>query len=170
MADPVRFERRLGLSGRGAKPELFARIKRRLLGQPDADAINTPPKGQRDSIGKLTRTAPVVRYKSDALTRAFFKSQLGPGFHFTYRLTEFRRSRTRLTCGDLIDEWAAEQSRRRAGLSGPTLTSHGKYNRFVRDFFADSANAGRTLKDAVTVWNAVKNRARSQRYERRAKD
>ena len=41
---------------------------------------------------QLTRTAPVVRYKSDALTRAFFKSQPGPEFHFTYRLNEFRRS------------------------------------------------------------------------------
>jgi len=154
----VDFARSLGLSSRGAKPELRARIERRLRGEPDRPEARKKPKGRRDSEEPLTRATPVVHYKSDAKTRAFFEAQIGSRFHFTYRLNQYRQANEGLTYGDLVDEWLAEEGRRRSeGYQAP-LAEHGKYNLFVRAFFADEANKGKSMKDAAAAWNESKTR------------
>ena len=99
-ADLVRFARQLGLPTHGYKPELCARIERRLQGLPalTESAVKTP-NVQRDSDRPIRRDTPVVRYRSDAKTRAFFESQIGPGFHFTYRLNQYRLAHRTLRYG-----------------------------------------------------------------------
>src|SRR5258706_8410086 len=90
-ADLVRFARQLGLPTHGYKPELVARIERCLQGLPAlARTAPEPSNGDRDSARPLRRDTPVVSYMSDAKTRAFFESQIGPGFHFTYGLNQYR--------------------------------------------------------------------------------
>src|ERR1041385_5502945 len=81
-ADLVRFARRLGLATHGHKPELSARIERRLRGVLESAKLPKKPNSQRDSDRALRRSTPVVHYMSDDKTRAFFKSEIGPGFHF----------------------------------------------------------------------------------------
>jgi hypothetical protein len=49
-----------------------------------------------------------VNYKSDAKTRALFEKMIGPHFHFTYHLNQYRLLHAGLTYGDLIDEWIQE--------------------------------------------------------------
>ena len=66
-------------------------------------------KGPRDSDQTLTRDAPIVNYYSDAKTREFFKSQIGPEFHFTYHVNQFRLANEDLTYGNLVDEWVVHQ-------------------------------------------------------------
>ena len=164
----VELARRLGLPTHGYKPELSARIERRLRGLKDRpDAKPQRSEGPRDSDKPLHRTTPVVNYKSDAKTRAFFKSQIGPEFHFTYHVNQFRLKHHGLTYGDLVDEWIAERDRRQSkGYKAP-IAAHGKYNRYVRAFFADPANKGKSLRDAVASWNSIKDKPGSLRYERR---
>jgi hypothetical protein len=164
-ADLARFARQLGLRASGGKPELSARIERRLRGLPDPpESAATTAKGPRDSDKPLNRDTPVIHYKSDAKTRAFFEKQIGPGFHFTYHLNQYRLARRRLTYGDLIDEWIAERDRRESEGYRAPLADHGKYNRFIRDFFADSSNRKKTLADAAVAWNAIKNNRGDPRY------
>jgi hypothetical protein len=161
MSDLVAFARRLGLPTGGRKPELQARIERHLGGQSDRPKQKKAGKGPRDSEKPLTRATPVVNYKSDDATRAFFRREIGPHFHFTYHLNQFRLARQNLTYGDLVDEWQAEHARRqKPGYRAP-IARHGEYNRHIRDFFADPKNEGRTFADAVASWNATKNRRRS---------
>ena len=161
----TRFSRKLGLATHGYKPELSARIERRLRSLLDTPpSIPQRPKGPRDSDKRLTRDTPVRYYKSDARTRAFFKRQIGPEFHFTYHLNQFRLRTEGLTYGDLVDEWIAERDRRRSDGYQAPIAEQGKYNRFIRDFFADEANQGKSLKDAAAAWNAIKNRRRGARY------
>ena len=168
MSELVAFARALGLASGGNKPELCARIERRLRRLPDAPrARRREASAARDSEGRLTRATPVVRYKSDARTRRFFEREIGPGFHFTYHLNQFRlRSSGPLTYGDLVDEWLAERSRRASGSYRAPLAEHGRWNRFVRDFFTDQANRGRSLRDASRAWNAVRDRRDGARYRR----
>src|SRR5689334_25169938 len=94
MSELVVFARRLGLSTHGHKPELSARIEQRLRGVRDPRErkrkLSTEPP---DSNKVLRRDTPVVNYKSDDKTRAFFESQIGPEFHFTYYLNQFRLAR-----------------------------------------------------------------------------
>ena len=80
-ADLVRFARQLGLHTHGYKPELVARIERCLQGLPAlTESVLEPAHADLDSDRPLRRDTPVVRYRSDAKTRAFFESQIGPGF------------------------------------------------------------------------------------------
>ena len=100
--DLVRFARRLGLPAHGHKPELGARIERRLRRIPNRDEPKRKSaKGPRDSDRALSRETRVVHYKS------------------------------------------------------------------VRGFFADPANAGKSLADAAGAWNAIKGGRCSRRYRPR---
>ena len=131
----VRFARRLGLSARGHKPELGLRIERRLRGAGDGTAQESKSaKGLRDSDRPLSRETRVVHYKSDTRTRAFFESEIGPEFHFTYHLNQWRLAREdtgNLTYGDLIDEWLAEREHRSGdGISASRSQTLGPWQRW----------------------------------------
>jgi hypothetical protein len=164
-ADLVRFAQQIELPTHGYKPELVARIERRLQGlralkESAPEPSNTP----RDSDKPLRRDTPVVRYMSDEKTRAFFEAEIGPGFHFTYRLNQYRLERSTLTYGDLVDEWIAERNRRRSPAYKAELAQQGKYNRFIRDYFADELNRGKSLRDAAAAWNEIKTRKGDPTY------
>lgn len=163
--DLAEFAKRLGLPTHGYKPELVTRIERHLRGLPQLAETKSRSKGPRDSDLPLTRDTLVVNYKSDAKTREFFKSQIGPKFHFTYHLNQFRLANKGLTYGQLVDEWAAERDRRRSSGYQAPIAEHGKYNHFVRDFFADPNNEGKSLRDAATAWNAIKKGPGDPRFE-----
>lgn len=169
-ADLIEFAKLLGLRTEGYKPELSARIERRLRGKPERrQAKRRRSGGLRDSDNPLTRRTAVVNYYSDSETREFFKSEIGPEFHFTYHVNQFRLANEGLTYGDLADEWIAERERRRSrGYKAP-IAEHGKYNRFIRDYFADDANKGKSLREAAIAWNAIKNRHGEPRYRPRKK-
>jgi hypothetical protein len=169
-ADLVRFARQLGLPTHGHKPELSARIERRLQGRAAlTESALEPSNAQRDSDRPLRRDTPVVRYMSDAKTRAFFESQIGSGFHFTYRLNQYRLAHRTLTYGDLVDEWIAERGRRWNASYKAEIAHHGKYNQFVRDYFADEVNRGKSLRDAAAAWNEIKTRKGDPRYRPRGR-
>jgi hypothetical protein len=164
----IAFARQLGLSVHGYKPELVRRIERRLRGLPDEPERRRQPGGARDSDRSLRRSTAVVNYKSDEKTRAFFESQIGPHFHFTYRLNQYRLSHANLTYGDLIDEWTAEHERRKQPDYRAPIASQGEYNRYIRDFFADEGNKGKSFRDAAASWNVAKRaRGEARRYRPR---
>ena len=166
--DLVAFARQLGLPTHGYKPELSTRILEFLTGaaQPEGrKKEKVAAKVPRDSNARLRRDTPVVNYKSDKKTREFFKSQIGPEFHFTYHVNQYRLAHDGLTYGDLTDEWIAERDRRKTESYQPNIADHGEYNQFIRDYFADAANRGKTMRDAATAWTAVKP-TRSRRYQR----
>ncbi len=163
-ADLIDFARDLGLATHGYKPELKERIRRHLCGE---DPVEAPPRpsrnAPRDSDRPLTRQTPVVNYKSDKKTRAFFKAEIGPEFHFTFHVNQYRLNNAGLTYGDLIDEWLAERERRRRKGYKAKIPAQTEYNQFVRDFLADEANKGKGMKEAAKAWNKVKP-TRNRRY------
>ena len=127
-------------------------------------------RGARDGTAQENKSAKGL---SDTRTRAFFESEIGPEFHFTYHLSQWRLGREdtgNLTYGDLIDEWLAERERRQDPAYQARLPAQGEYNLFVRGFFADPANKGRSLADAASAWNSVKFRKGSRRYRSRSMD
>ena len=161
----VAFARRLDLPSDGYKPELVRRIECQLRGLSDAPKLpRKQPKGPRDSERPLGRNAPVINYRSDEKTRAFFTSQIGSHFHFTYHLNQYRLARKNLTYGDLVDEWAAEHQRRKNPRYKAPIAVQGEYNQYVRDFFGDQQNKGKALRDAVAGWNRAKRASGDRRY------
>ena len=169
MADLTDFAKRLGLSSHGNKPDLRARIERRLRGLPDEQSLQQRSTGPRDSDKTLRPETPVINYKSDDGTRDFFKRNIGPHFHFTYHLNQYRLANTNLTYGDLIREWVAEYERRQDPKYRAPIASHGEYNRYIRDYFSDERNKGKSLRDAAASWNAAKRGRGDRRYRRQEK-
>ena len=169
IADLTDFAKRLGLSSHGNKPDLSARIERRLRGPPDKQSLQQRSTGPRDSDKTLRPETLVVNYKSDDGTRDFFKRNIGPHFHFTYHLNQYRLANTNLTYGDLIREWVAEYARRQDPKYRAPIASHGEYNRYIRDYFSDERNKGKSLRDAVASWNAAKRGRGDRRYRKQEK-
>src|SRR5260370_10590544 len=111
--DLLRFARQLGLPTHGYKPELSARIDLRLRGiSESAESQRKQSEGPRDSDKPLRRDSPVINYKSDDKTRAFFKSPIGPELHFTYLLNQYRLAHDNLTYSHLGEVWVGEWDRR----------------------------------------------------------
>jgi hypothetical protein len=148
----------------GRKLELRDRIEHFLRTGEAPRRKRSAESGERDSNGKLTRDTPVRNYKSDTATRAFFEAEIGPHFHFTAHLNAFRKQRKALTYGDLIREWEAEYERRKDADYKPPIMKSTEYNQFVRDYHADPANDGATLKDVSNAWNAVKRQRGQRKY------
>ncbi|HEY4624248.1 MAG TPA: cytoplasmic protein, partial [Solibacillus sp.] len=39
-----------------------------------------------------------------------------------------------------------------------------EYNQFIRDFYADSNNQGKSREEAIAAWNDIKKRPGSNKY------
>jgi hypothetical protein len=156
----VEFCRQHGLPSTGQKLEIVARIESFLKTGKAAAAPR--PRKPATRQGPITmRTRVTEAFKSDQETRDFFKSAIGPHFHFTAQMQQWRRDKQRdgvpITYGDLVREWLAERERRKDKNYKSTLQRSWEYNRFVRDFLADKArNQGKGIAGAARAWNAIR--------------
>jgi SAP domain-containing new25/Domain of unknown function (DUF6434) len=156
----VEFCRQHGLPTTGQKREIVARIESFLkTGKVAAAPKPRKPTKRRGPITMRTRVTEA--FKSDAETREFFKTAIGPHFHFTAVLQQFRRDKQRdgvpITYGDLVREWLAERERRKDKNYKSPLQRSWEYNRFVRDFLADKTrNKGKGIAGAARAWNAIR--------------
>ncbi|EKD71373.1 MAG: hypothetical protein ACD_46C00199G0003 [uncultured bacterium] len=120
--------------------------------------IKKSAKKTRDSEKTITRKTKVVDYKNDAATRSFFVKQIGRRFHFTNYLRQFTNKNNlankKLTYGDLVEGWLAEESRKKSPNYKTSIGKQFKYNQFIRDFFLHEK--GKTLADAIKAWKMVK--------------
>jgi SAP domain-containing new25/Domain of unknown function (DUF6434) len=166
----ARFCRSRRLPASGSKQELIARVEAFLQGQ---EQPATPVRRGRaaERTGPITLATPVTgAFKSDAETRAFFKSVIGEHFHFTAHMQAYRRERMRsgepLTYGDLAREWVAERERRATAGYRSGIAPTWQYNQFVRDFMADgNRKGGASFADAAKAWNKIKAHRGPHTYE-----
>ncbi|MEM6990261.1 MAG: DUF6434 domain-containing protein [Myxococcota bacterium] len=155
-----------GIAATGKKLEIAGRIAAFLRTGKAPPGKRSPARG-RDSTRRITRATKVEGWVCDAATRAFFERELGPSFHFTVSLNKLGREGKGLTYGDLVEHWRAERQRRKDPKYRPKLGQAGEYNRYVRAFFDDPANAGRSLADAAAGWNRVKAQRGPRRYSKK---
>jgi hypothetical protein len=85
------------------------------------------PGGKTDWLrfGKLVSSIKFLG--SQVLFFAFFESHIGPQFHFTYRMNQYRLTHSGLTYGDLVVVWLKEWNRRRNPNYEAPIAQHGKY-------------------------------------------
>jgi hypothetical protein len=171
-AELVQFCHHLGIPGSGRKLEILKRIEvflrtgKTIPHEPLVfGARQTSPGHPLGSEGEaLTLASHVVNFRSDQRTREFFESVIGPHFHFTAHLNQFMLGRDDLTYGDLVQEWLAERQRRKDKSYKPVIMKSGEYNQYIRDFFADPTNEGKSLKHAIAGWNKAKRQVGPRRY------
>lgn len=162
-AELIQFCRAQGLSSLGSKIELTERIKKFL----ETGVKNNPPTQKinkiRDAQTPITLTTPVIHYKNDAVTRAFFVSQIGPHFRFNdylRKLTNKENIKLGMTYGDLVDGWIRAEAHKKK--SPEEIPRQFEYNRFIQEFFANEK--GKSLKEAIKAWKVIKSKPGPNSY------
>ncbi|MGE7726584.1 cytoplasmic protein [Bacillus cereus] len=109
-------------------------------------------------------------FKRNKEVSAFFKSVIGPRFHYTVRLNKWFRENMGKTFQDAINEWLAEEEEKRLikanKLPPPPILPQCEYNQFIRDFLHDNKDEGYGFKDAVSAWKVKKTLYGDNKYRK----
>ncbi|SFC45247.1 hypothetical protein SAMN05443252_103464 [Bacillus sp. OV322] len=96
--------------------------------------------------------------------RAFFKSII-PNFHFSTYIQNYFKNNVGKTYRDVVDAWYEEEERKKDPSYKKNIAPQFEYNHFIRDFFADSKNKGKSREEAIEAWNEIKKLPGSNKYE-----
>ncbi len=169
----INFCRENNLSSQGGKLELAGRIEQFLVSgnSENFEKILAPNKtGKlskiRDSeLGPLTKTTPVILYKSDVLTREFFQKEIGPHFKFNADVLVWIKNKISaqecLTYGDIIDEWLKQDRLKKDPSYTRPIPEQFQFNQFMSDW--KKAGAGKGEKEA---WNWLRDQPGEPTYGR----
>lgn len=95
-------------------------------------------------------------YTNKEKNRSFFKSIIGPEFHFPTRFMNFCKNNPGKTYQDAINEWYTEQKEKKAGKYKTEIGPQFEYNKFIRYFYENPANKGKKLTEAIEAWQKSK--------------
>lgn len=152
------------MSATGSKIEIAERVavflktgeKLKPMGVSSKPVINVEPLSLDTIIPPNHRCSQQVRY--------FFQSVI-PNFHFSTHIQKYFVNNVGKRYSDVVDEWYAEQERKKDPSFKKEIAPQFEYNTFIRDFFADPANQGRGRLSAIEEWNAVKSLPGSNKYK-----
>ena len=114
----------------------------------------------RDSDASITLETPVVHYRNDAKTRAFFVAQVGKQFRFNHYLRAFAQQINdgRMTYGDLVSGYRHSLKNKKT-----TIDPQFEYNQFQRDFHKH--NPGKSHTACLAAWQRVKKVSGGNTYQ-----
>ncbi|AZB43436.1 cytoplasmic protein [Bacillus sp. FJAT-42376] len=161
------FCREHGLSPSGSKSELSSRIVAFLqTGEILKPKRSANPPGREETRRELTlETVITENHRCSQEARAFFKTVIGPGFHFSTYIQNYFKTHAGYTYKDAVTAWHEEEERKKDPSYKTAISPQFQYNQFTRDFFADPANKGKKRKEAVEAWNTVKNLPGGSKYK-----
>ncbi|MCC2328540.1 DUF6434 domain-containing protein [Bacillus wiedmannii] len=160
------FCRSVGLSTAGGKIEITERIAKYLRTgvkekyvTRNATSVRSSSPSNSVSYGDLTLDTVIKPgFKCTQNHRNFFKSVIGPKFHFSVELQDYIKANVGKTYHDVVEEYYRIQERKKAGVR-TTISKQFEYNTFIRDYYDDPQNEGKPLSEAINAWKEV----RSQR-------
>lgn len=159
------FCRTNGLSAAGSKLELTERIEVFLqTGEIRKPARTKSPKTQRESLS--LNTVITENHRCSQQVRAFFVSAIGKKFHFSTFMQNYFRNNAGKTYRDAVAAWHEEEERKKDPNYKREIAPPFEYNRFIRDFFADPNNRGKSRDEAIQAWNTIKKLPGSNAYKR----
>jgi hypothetical protein len=159
------FCRNNGIGANGSKMAISERIERFLRsGEKELKSRKKPARRTFRAADEEVLSVNTIipkDYTNNEKNRQFFKSIIGPQFHFTVRFMNFCKNNAGKTFQDAIDEWYAEQKEKKEGKYKTVIGPQFEYNRFIRDFYCKPENKGKKLKEAIAAWEESK-RARGK--------
>ncbi|MBY0121537.1 DUF6434 domain-containing protein [Bacillus sp. S/N-304-OC-R1] len=96
--------------------------------------------------------------------RAFFKTVI-PKFHFSTHIQNYFKNNVGKTYRDVVKAWNEEEVRKKEPTYKKNIAPQFQYNQFIRDYFADSKNQGKSREEAIEAWNAIKKLPGSNKYD-----
>lgn len=104
-------------------------------------------------------------FKCTQVHREFFKSIIGPKFHFSTFIQNFFKQNAGKTYQDAIDAWYEEEERKNDPNYRTAIGRQFEYNQFTRDFFKDPKNKGKTRIDAINAWKYKRSLPGNNKYD-----
>lgn len=95
--------------------------------------------------------------------RAFFKTVI-PKFHFSTYIQNYFKNNVGKTYCDVVDAWYEEKERKKDPSYKKIIAPQFEYNQFIRDFFADPKNQGKSREKAIKAWNEIKKLPGNHKY------
>lgn len=163
----VIFCRTYGLSTQGPKLAMSSRIETFLstgeIIKPKQTKITPLPKLYLEEELSLETVIP-VGHKCSQRVREFFNKEI-PGFYFSTSIQSFFKENTGKTYDDAVKEWYRLKEIEKRSSKDKIIPPQFEFNTFVRDFFKDPKNKGRTRKEAIIAWENAKKQRGSNKYE-----
>jgi hypothetical protein len=159
------FCRENGISASGSKIEISNRIETFL----QTGEIRRPAKKSKMTkkmelqVDLTLDTIITENHRCSQNVRAFFKTMI-PRFHFSAYIQNYFKNNIGKTYRDVIDAWYEEEKRKKDPSYKKNIAPQFEYNQFIRDFFADPKNQGKSRKDAIEAWNSIKKLPGSNKY------
>lgn len=149
------FCKELNISHVGSKGDLLDRLivflETGVVKKPKP--YNTPPK-QADTNLSLD-TVITESHRCSQNVRYFFGSVIH-NFHFSTFIQKYFKENVGKTYQDVVNAWYEEEERKKDPNYKPQIAPQFKFNQFIRDFFEDPQNRGKTRKEAIDLWNKAK--------------
>ncbi|MCK1984249.1 MULTISPECIES: DUF6434 domain-containing protein [Peribacillus] len=159
------FCREEAMSASGSKIEITERIAyylktghRLRVSRPSSNPKRSPYYPTKSASTMSLNTVIEPGFKCTQEHREFFKSVIGTKFHFSVELQNFIKANAGKTYNDVVDHYYKIQEDKKNGRR-TTISRQFEYNTFIRDYYDDPANNGKSLKEAISAWKEV----RSQR-------
>lgn len=160
------FCRENGLSASGSKLEIAARIEAFLT----TGEIQKPTRTRKTTVKKQEKltldTVITENHRCSQEVRAFFKTAIHPKFHFSTYIQNYFKNNVGKTYRDVAQAWHEEEQRKKQPNYQKDIAPQFEYNQFIRDFFNDSQNKGKSREDAIACWNEIKAKPGSNKYIR----
>lgn len=159
------FCRKNGMSASGSKTEISDRIETFLR----TGEIKNPvrkSKGNRKAVPQVNLSLDTViseNHRCSQDVRAFFKTVI-PNFHFSTYIQNYFKNNIGKIYRDVVDAWYKEEERKKDPSYKKNIAPQFEYNKFIRDFFADPNNQGKSREEAIEVWNKIKKLPGSNKY------
>lgn len=159
------FCRDNGISASGSKIEISDRIETFLrtgkIKKPQRNSkTNTKP---RTNSELSLDTVITENHRCSQDVRAFFKEVI-PNFHFSTYIQNYIKNNIGKTYRDVVDAWYEEEKRKKDPSHQKKIPPQFEYNQFIRDFFSDSKNKGKSRAAAIEAWHKIKKLPGSNKY------
>lgn len=154
-----------GISASGSKIEISNRIEAFLR----TGEIKNPTrkskanKKMEPQVDLSLDTVITENHRCSQNVRAFFKTVI-PKFHFSTFIQNYFKNNVGKTYCDVVDAWYEEKERKKDPSYKKIIAPQFEYNQFIRDFFADPKNQGKSREKAIKAWNEIKKLPGSHKY------
>lgn len=160
------FCRENGMSSAGSKIDVSGRIETFL----QTGEIKKPLRKTKAKINQKKKlsldTVITENHRCSQEVRNFFKTAINSKFHFSTYIQNYFKNNVGKTYGDVVNAWYEEEERKKDPTFKKKIAPQFEYNQFIRDFFADPDNNGRSRNEAIKAWQIIKTLPGSNKYKR----
>ncbi|SER79713.1 DUF6434 domain-containing protein [Psychrobacillus sp. OK032] len=159
------FCRENGLSPSGSKIEISNRIETFLRTGEIIKPVrkSNENRNTQSQLDLILSTVILENHRCSQNVRAFFKTVI-PNFHFSTYIQNYFKQNAGKTYRDVVDAWYKEEERKKGPSYKKKIGPQFEYNQFIRDFFADPNNHGKSREEAIEAWNNIKKLPGSNNY------